>query len=440
MGTFALLRRHESLRLLAGFWRGLRHWPWGPMLAGLRLRFAELRLGQTAGSLTFTTLISLVPLLVLGLALFTAFPMFASFQRALEQYFLSNLVPEDIARPVLRALTQFAGKAGRLGSVGALFLGLSALALMLTIDRTLNAIWQVQRPRPIAQRVLVYWVTLTLGPLLLGASLALTSTALAAGRGLFAASPGSVETLLELLQFGVLALAVAGLFHYVPNTAVRWRHALLGGVFVAAGFSAAKIGLALWLKQVPTFTTVYGAFSILPVLLVWIYLGWAIVLLGALLAANAPGLTARLLQRAPSPSLHFELALGVVGELWLRQQRGGAGASQLQLAHALRVDPLQLEPVLETLQRLDWLGRLDEAGAQRLLLLRNPHETLAAPLLQALLLPREPGTRALWEASAWDGLTLAALLGRDDRRSKRRATDAQPAEGPASSQRPSRSS
>lgn len=410
MNAFSLLRRYAVLRLLLGALRELRAWPWGQTLAGLKARFAELRLGQTAGSLTFTTLISLVPLLVLSLALFTAFPMFASFQKALEQYFLSNLVPDTIARPVLRTLTQFAGKAKGIGSVGAVILGFTAIALMLTIDRTLNAIWRVRRPRPFAQRVLVYWATLTLGPLLLGASLALTSMALAAGDGVVARLPGGVESLLEFIQFLVLALAVAGLFHFVPNTHVRWRHALLGGVFVAAAFGLAKLGLALWLKQVPTYALLYGAFATLPIFLIWIYLGWVIVLLGALLAANAPGLTAGLLQRAPAPGLDFELALGVLRELWQRQRRGGAGATKLQLAQKLRIEPLQLEPVLETLQRLDWVGRLEEEGAQRLVLLRAPEATLAAPLLHALLASEGPATRALWGASGWEQLSLERLL------------------------------
>jgi membrane protein len=409
---FATLRRYPSLRLVLGFARGLQRWPWGASLAGLRTRFDELRLGETAGSLTFTTLISLVPLAVLVFSLFTAFPVFASFQKALEQYFLANLIPDNIAKPVMRWLTQFSSKASGLGVVGAAFLGVTALALMLTIDRTLNAIWRVRRPRPIAQRVLVYWAMLTLGPLMLGASLALTSYAISSGKGLVAQLPGGLENLLEVVQFSVLTAAVAGLFHFVPNTHVRWRHALLGGLFVAAGFTLAKIGLGLYLRQVPTFATLYGAFATLPILLIWIYLGWVIVLLGALVAANAPGLLQGLLQRAPRPGLELGLALEVVRELWARQQRGAAGATDLALAQQLRTDPLQLSPVIEQLLAIDWVGRLEEGGAQRLVLLRNPTETLAAPLLQRMLAGREGPLQALWTVCAWESLTVAQLLSR----------------------------
>jgi YihY family inner membrane protein len=138
-------------------------------------RFREDRLGLTASSLTFTTTIALVPFFTVALAVFTAFPMFSKLQGTLQTWLVQSLVPDAIARQVLGYLTQFAGKASRLGVVGLGVLFVTALALILTIDRTLNNIWRVKRPRPFAQRVLVYWAAMTLGPLLLGASLALTS-------------------------------------------------------------------------------------------------------------------------------------------------------------------------------------------------------------------------------------------------------------------------
>jgi len=392
---------------LSTFW----HWPWWQTLRGLRERFSENRLGLTAGSLTFTTLISLVPLLTVMLALFTAFPIFSSFQIALEKYFLKSLIPDNIARPVLLSLTQFAAKANRLGALGLVVLGFTALALMLTIDRTLNAIWRVKRPRPIAQRVLVYWAALTLGPLLLGGSLALTSYAISAGQGVVKSLPGGLASLLGALESLVLAAGMAGLFHYVPNTHVRWRHALLGGIFVALGFAAAKYGLAWYVKRVPTYSTLYGAFATVPIFLIWLYLGWVIVLVGAVLAAHAPSLAQGLHRRAEAPGLRFELALDVLRVLWRSQRAGQGGLSSLALAQALRVDPLQLEPVLDELLELDWVGRLEEGGAQRLALLCAPESALARPLLQALLAGRSETLQPLWQRSDWEQLCLADLLG-----------------------------
>jgi membrane protein len=385
-------------------------WPWLQTLQTFRQRFREERLGLTAGSLTFTTLISLVPLLTVMLAIFTAFPMFSSFQAALEQYFLKSLIPPNIAKPVLASLTQFAAKANRLGVVGLAVLGVTALALMLTIDRTLNAIWRVQRPRPMAQRVLVYWAALTLGPLLLGGSLTLTSYAISAGQGLFTKMPGNVATLLGGADIVLLGLAMAGLFHYVPNTHVRWRHALLGGVFVSVGFAIAKSLLAWYVKQVPTYSTLYGAFATVPIFLVWIYLGWVIVLLGAILAANTPSLTGRLHLRPDTPGQPMALALEALRELHRARDAGQSGLSNLALASALRVDPLQLSPVLDRLLAMDWIGRLEEEGAQRLVLLCAPEHTPAEPLISAFLAGRQGLLGNLWAQEGWAGLTLDRLL------------------------------
>lgn len=392
----------------------LLHWPWLATLQTLRLRFAEARLGQTAGSLTFTTLISLVPLLTVMLALFTAFPIFSSFQQSLEKYFLQSLIPANIARPVLATLTQFAAKANRLGLVGLVVLGFTALTLMFTIDRTLNTIWRVKRPRPMVQRVLVYWAALTLGPLLLGGSLTLTGYAVSAGKGVVSSLPGGLSALLNGVELVVLSAAVAGLFHYVPNTHVRWRHALAGGLFVAIAFDLAKSLLAWYVKQVPTYSTLYGAFATVPIFLVWLYLGWVIMLVGALLAANIPALGGRMLHRPEQPGLPLELALEVIRELWRGQKAGRPGLSAQDLALRLRIDPLQLEPSLDALLAMDWLGRLEEAGAQRLVLLVAPDVTPAEPLLRALLAEHSPALGPLWRHGDWASCSVAELLGMQD--------------------------
>ena len=388
----------------------LQTWPWIDTLRTLRIRFREDRLGLTASSLTFTTLISLVPLVTVMLAVFSAFPMFASFQESLQKYFLQSLVPENIARQVLGALTQFAAKAKGVGSVGLVLLFLAALALMLTIDRTLNAIWRVRKPRPIAQRVLVYWAAATLGPLVLGISLSFTSYALSASQGLVGVLPGGVTALLQALEFLLLAAALAGLFHYVPNTHVRWRHALAGGVASAAGFEIAKRGLGWYLASVPTYTFVYGAFATVPIFLIWIYLGWVIVLLGAVIAAYAPSLRMRVKRWPDGPGARLQLAIAVLRELAKARTIGERGISGGQLAQALRTDPLQTEPILETLVAFDWVGRLDEANDPRFVLLCDPARTPAQPLLSLLLLEPSPASRGLWNRAGFDTMTVQELM------------------------------
>jgi len=387
----------------------LRTWPWFDTLRTLRQRFREDRLGLTAGSLTFTTLIALVPLVTVGLAVFTAFPMFSGFEAALEKYFLQHLVPDSIARPVLRSLTQFAAKARGVGTLGLLLLLTTALALVFTIDRTLNAIWRVQRPRPLAQRVLVYWAALTLGPLVLGVSLSLTSYAVSASRGLVSAMPGTVSLLLELLQFLMLAVTAAGLFHYVPNTAVRWSHAWAGGLFVAVGFEGAKKILAWYVASVPTYSAVYGTFATVPILLLWVYLGWVIVLLGAVIAAYAPSLQMRVVAREQTPGWRFELALTVLRRLAAVRHGPRHGLSLVDLGEGLRADPLQLEPIVDMLAAIDWVSRLDEGSRSRHVLLCDPARTPLAPLVERTLLANGEASRAV--ALRLSQMSLADALG-----------------------------
>ena len=403
--TKAALREH-----LPNLLQTLQTWPWLDTLTTLRIRFREDRLGLTASSLTFTTLISLVPLVTVMLALFSAFPMFATFQQALETYFLQTLVPENIARPVLRALTAFASNANSLGGVGLVLLLLAALALMLTIDRTLNGIWRVRTPRPIAQRVLVYWAAATLGPLLLGISLSLTSYAVSASRGLVGTPPDGVRLLLALIEFTLLAAGLAGLFHYVPNTHVRWRHAVAGGVFAALGFEAAKKLLAWYLAQVPSYAMIYGAFAAVPILLIWVYFAWVIVLLGAVVAAYAPSLRMRVKRWPDGPGAKLQLALAVLRELVGARATGVRGLNAAELSEALRTDPLQIEPVLDMLVAFDWAGRLDEANDPRFVLLCAPEATPAQPLLSQLLLEPSAMARGLWQRAGFDTITLAELL------------------------------
>lgn len=388
----------------------LQTWPWLDTLRTLRARFREDRLGLTASSLTFTTLISLVPLLTVMLAVFSAFPMFASFQDALQKYFLQTLVPTDIASQVLKALTTFAAKAKGVGSVGLVLLFLAALALMLTMDRTLNAIWRVRTPRPIAQRVLVYWAAATLGPLLLGVSLSLTSYALSASQGLVGVLPGGVTLLLGTLEFLLLVAGFAGLFHYVPNTHVRWRHAIAGGAFSAVGFELAKRMLGWYLQTVPTYTVIYGALAAVPIFLIWIYFGWVIVLLGAVIAAYAPSLQMHVKRWPDGPGARLQLALAVLRELAKAHAIGDRGLSGGELAAQLRTDPLQTEPILETLLQFDWVGRLDEPHDPRFVLLCDPARTPAQPLLALLLLEPSPASRSLWQRAGFDTMTLQALL------------------------------
>jgi membrane protein len=391
----------------------LSHFPWKSTALTLRERFREDRLGLTASSLTFTTTMALVPFFTVALAVFTAFPMFSKLQGALQAWLVQSLIPDAIAKQVLGYLTQFAGKASRLGAAGLAALFITALALVLTIDHTLNSIWRVKRPRPLAQRVLIYWAFMTLGPLLLGASLSISSYVISASRGLVTAMPGTVQVLLAVAEFLLLAAGLAAMYRYVPNTPVRRGHAWAGGLFAAIGIELARRLLAFYIGSVPTYSLVYGAFATFPILLVWIYVAWLIVLLGAVIAAYLPSLVAGTRRPGGGHGWQFQLALEVLRELHRARASARRGLSAPQLAVALALDPLQLEPVLETLVALDWIGRVNEVEDEeetRYILLADAQATALEPLMRNLLLPHSEATAKLWKSGQLSSVYLKDVI------------------------------
>lgn len=395
------------------FSEALAHFPWRDTAATLRARFRDDHMGLTASSLTFTTTIALVPFVTVALAIFTAFPMFAKLQGSVQVWLVESLIPDNIARQVLGYLTQFSRQANKLGAAGLGVLVVTAIALILTIDRTLNGIWRVRKSRPFAQRVLIYWAAITLGPLLLGASLAATSYLLPFTRGAAGAPSELLKFAVDTLEFLALAGGMAALYHYMPNTYVKWAHAWTGGVFVAVGIAAAKKLLALYLGKVPTYSVVYGAFATLPILLVWIYVAWVIVLMGAVIAAYLPSLLAGVPRRAARHGWHFQLALEVLDVLDKRRHGAPHGAFASDLAASLRVDLLQLEPVLQALLSLNWIGQLaDQEGdtEPRYVLLADPDRTVLQPLVSKLLLEPSAATAKLNARAGWANTPLRAVL------------------------------
>jgi membrane protein len=395
------------------WWQELLEFPWRQMGVVLADRFRDARLGVSASSLTFTTVLALVPLFALGLAVFSAFPVFGKFQDTIQRWLIESLVPESIARQVLSYLTQFSRKASRLGSVGLVAVLMSAVFLMVTIERTLGQIWGLQRQRPLAQRVLLYWSSITLGPLFLGASLAITSYVVTASSGVVNVLPGSIRWLLDSFEFLLLTACVSGLYFYVPYTRVRWRHAITAGFLVAGALELAKKGMAIYLLQVPTYSLIYGAFAALPILLIWIYVTWLLVLLGAVLAASLPELGRQEWRKPEGAGWTFRLALEVLGELNTAKASDRRGLSTDELAMRLRVETSELRQVLEVLRNLDWVGRLTEQndqGQARQVLLIDPTLVTVAPLADRLLVLRGSAADPIWQQTRLDQIRLVQIL------------------------------
>ncbi|HEU5295370.1 MAG TPA: YihY family inner membrane protein, partial [Burkholderiaceae bacterium] len=249
-------------------------------------RAGQVRLPQAAASLTLTTALSIVPLLAVGLALFRRFPVFKPLEVAIEQHLLKSLLPADISGAVLKYLYQFAANANGLTLVGSLFVLAAAVMMLLTVEGTLNQMWDIKKARPLPRRLGLYLLMLTVGPLLVGASLWASATLLGASMGLVRSVPPSLAFVLDLAPMALCSVSLASLFHWLPNVQVRWREAIVGGMLGGIALELGKRVFAAYLIQGPTYRSLYGAFATLPVFLLWLYFSWLVTLSAALITAH----------------------------------------------------------------------------------------------------------------------------------------------------------
>jgi len=324
-----------------------------------RRRLTEERLPQVAGSLTFTTTLAIVPLLTIVLAIFTTFPMFGKLRSTLEANFVQMLMPRAISNTIISNLTQFASKATGLSAVGAVALVFTSAALIGTVERALNQIWRVRQPRPLLQRVLVYWALVTLGPLAFGISLTITSQLFTATGSISTALPFIGAAFYTVVSVALTTGAYALLYMTVPNRYVDWRDAVWGGLVAAIAFEIAKRVFAIFIRQFPTYAIIYGALAALPLFLLWLYLSWMITLVGALLASALPVVKYERWWYQPVPGGAFVDAVAV-----LKVLHGGAAltgtalVSSSQIRAHTRIGYDEMTDLLERMVGAGWVGRV----------------------------------------------------------------------------------
>lgn len=333
----------SKLANLVGFVRYLIHC----IIAGHSL--------QVASALAYTTLLSLVPMIAVTAGFLGALPGFAQYEDMAREFVFQNFVPA-FGQTVESYLDQFASRAAQLTLSGIVFLVIIALMLMATIENAFNDIWRVREKRRPLLRFLIYWLVLTLGPILIGAGLALTSYLLA--------MPAAEEVLrferrlLSVLPFLMTASVLILLYLLVPNCHVPIRNAVIGGICAAIFFESAKYGFAYYVTTVPTYEAIYGALAILPIFLVWIYVSWTIVLSGAQLSYSLST------YRPAAPAMErdwdmIDVCL-LLNHLW-QVQRDGSGLALEQLQE-LESDlaPDQIVAILNELQVVDWVMQREE--------------------------------------------------------------------------------
>jgi membrane protein len=364
-------------------------------------RASQARLTQVAGSLTFSTVLSLVPLLAVALALFTAFPQFGEFRDSLEKTLLRGLLPDPFASTIVRYLNDFSAKATRVGAAGFAVFALTALTMVLTVDHALNDIWLVRSRRSLVQRVLVYWALITAGPVLIGASLTLTSMVASMSLGVMHQLPPAVRSALAAVPVLFSCLAFTALYIIVPNRRVDWRDALTGGLVASVLAEVLSRGFASYVSH-GSVLTVYGAFAVAPIFLLWIYFSWFTVLFGAAIAATVSGLRETRYSDETRAGNRFVTAVGLLKLLLQARSESPSGdQSTLELALRIRSHEEEVVELLEQMERLGYvrsIGSPRSARSMRWLLVCDPAHTGLAGLFHRLgidpnnsLMPRGSG-------------------------------------------------
>ncbi len=251
-------------------------------------RFIGERCAQAAAALSFSTLLSLVPMIAIAVLIIARLPFADGLSRALEQFLLSNLLPDRAGVIIVKYIGEFTRKTQHLPLFGGLALIATALAQMLTIEHTFNAIWEVRESRPLLRRVAMHMLALLLGPLLFGGSLALTTYVASASFGLIEDPFWAQAELLKVVTFAFMAAMFALVYWALPNRRIVPWHAVCGGLLAAAGFALMQRLFGLYISKLPTYTEIYGAFATIPIFLLWLYLSWAVILIGALVVAELP--------------------------------------------------------------------------------------------------------------------------------------------------------
>ena len=314
-------------------------------------RYQEDGCFAAAGALSYTTLVSLVPLLAISLAVFSAFPIFEKLRGEALGFVFDAFVPR-IGGTVEWYISYFAASAGKTTAVGVVVLAVTSILLLATIEGRLDSIWRVHEPRGWVARVTIYWTLLTLGPLLFGLALSISTSLHVETRELGVEALPLGARLASVLPVLLQSLGLTLFYCLIPHCPVRWRDGLLGGIAAGVLLEICKQGFTLFIDHYNSYEAIYGALAVIPIFLLWMYLSWSVVLFGAEIAAAVPLWDIdEALDTAPGLT-DLELALRVLEALSVQSRQGGSVKLRLlaRKAHA------------PTGTVGDCLGRLSKAG------------------------------------------------------------------------------
>lgn len=326
-------------------------------------RFIDDKCFETAGALSYTTLVSLVPLTVAVLAMFAVFPVFAVARDTVINFVFNNFVPST-GVTVQKAIQSFADNAKGLTGISILVMLFSALSMMISIEDRLNRIWRVHLPRRWGSRLMLYWAALTLGPILVGAGIAITSYVTA--MPFLTAASNQIHTigssLLATLPFLVTFFTLWLMYTVIPNTRVSRRDTAIGALLGAVLFEVARWGFAQFVGNANNYQQIYGQLAIIPIFLLWIYLSWVIVILAASIAASLSAYEYQPPTDALPAGAEFMGLLAVLG-IFVDAQRCGACVDSAEVS--LRAPYLSAGAIgdyFDDLQKADLIQRGESGG------------------------------------------------------------------------------
>lgn len=345
-------------------------------------RFVANRLPEVASALTFTSLLALVPLMTISFAIFAAFPAFNEAEAELEAFIFGNFVPHA-SDAVQGYLSRFRGNVGQLSAFGIVGLGVTSVLLLVTIESALNRLFMVRRQRAMIRRLLAYWALLTLGPVFFLVSVTFSSMVYTFANQAGGQEVGNAVSFIGSVVPYVLAfIGYVVMYTVMPNRHVEVRDAAIGAGVAALLFEGLKAAFGLYVTTFPFYQTVYGAISVLPILLIWIYLSWIVTLVGAGITAALPEwrATSGVEMTAAPRSIRLALAIEAL-RLLRRAQRHGETVAPHHLVRRLRIAPTALEQLLE---RLEKSGYVRETRRYRWVLSREISDLSLYDLMLAL--------------------------------------------------------
>jgi membrane protein len=237
---------------------------------------------RVASSLSYTSLIALVPVLAIALAIFSAFPVFSEIRQQVQDFIVSYAVP-DAGADISVYFNEFINATAKLTTIGVIGIALTAILLLSTIENSFNFIFKVSRPRRITTKITLYWTVITLGPLLLGTAFSLKGYV--AFNDVLQSVPKLSVVLGSVLPFVLTWVVLTGVYIFVPNKKVGFLNALLGALVAMFLFWILRNGFAFFMLKNNVYKTLYGAVAVVPLMLIWMYLYWAAVIFGAVVTA-----------------------------------------------------------------------------------------------------------------------------------------------------------